>query len=104
MVKEFNINNKDDILVALDKLEQKTKTTYSASEIVKIYRSNISTAIKKGYSFKEISQVFNSNNCDIAAKELELAFKKLRGNIKTKPAAKKSATDIQPTEGNTISN
>ena len=104
MVKEFNINNKDDISIAIDKLEPKAKTSYAASEIAKMYRLNISSAIKKGYSFKEISQVFNSNNCDINAKELEIAYKKLRGNIKTKPVAKKSNIDSQHAEKTTINN
>ena len=88
MVKEFKIINKESISEAIENLKAKEKDTFTASEIAKTYRANISTALKKGYSFKEITQIFNTNNCNITAKELELAFKKLRGNVKTKASTK----------------
>ena len=92
MTKEFKITNKEIISSALNNLATKQKDTFSANEIAKTYRANISSALKKGYSFKEIANIFNSNECSITAKELEMAFNKLRRNYKPKPAIQKPAS------------
>ena len=83
MTKQFKLENKDTIITAFDALKPKPKVLYTASEIAKIYRAKISLAIKNGYSFKEIVEVFNNHECSISAKELELAFVRLKGSKKT---------------------
>jgi len=89
MPKEFKLSNKEVIASALNNLQTKQKDKFSANEIAKSYRANISSALKKGYSFKEITDIFNANECNITAKELELAFNKLRRNYKSNSINKK---------------
>lgn len=92
MGKEFKIIDKDAILTAIDNLETKQKNRFSANEIAKTYRSSIAKALKKGYSFKEITDIFNANECTITARELEIGFNKLRRNYKAEVASKNLQT------------
>ena len=78
MTKQIKLENKDSIIAALDALKPKAKVLYTPSEIAKMYRAKISLALKNGYSFKEIAEIFKSHECSISAKELELSFVKLR--------------------------
>ena len=80
MSKQFKLENKNSITTAFENLKPKAKTLFTASEISKIFRAKISLALKNGYSFKEITDIFNSHNCSISEKELEIAFNKLRKN------------------------
>ena len=78
MGKEFNFLKKDAILAEINKAEPKPKTTFTATEIVKLSRSAITTAIKKKrFSFADIVKYFNNHGCDITAEELEHAYTSL---------------------------
>lgn len=84
MVKQYKFNP-DELFSTLDQLPEKTKTEFSISEIVKTSRAKISNALKKGYTFVEITEWFNKSGCDITAKELETAYNKLKQSTRKKP-------------------
>lgn len=108
MNKKFSIVNKDQIVSALNKLAPRPKTLYTAIEIAKTYRSKISQALKKGYSFKEITDIFNANNCEISEKELDSAYAHLclkkiadkNNSSKNPDVSVKSAIKPQKSSGN----
>lgn len=83
MEKLVTIKNKADLDNALSKLEPKEQNIYSVKQVTKVYLKQIRQAIKKGYSFKEIAEVFKNHQCKITAKELETAYNHLNNTSKT---------------------